>query len=191
VRERKPAAWLLVVLLTAVPVCGCGSGSSGKSEGGKTSPEAYVNQVCSSVGQWLRSVETSSAQIGKELRPGSTPAHAKQALETLLASSVAASEHVVAGLQTAGTPEVGGGEQIASGLVGSFRQATSALQHVEAQVRALPTEDRNAFLGAAKQVGSSVENSLSSIGTGLSSLRNSELEKAAKMSQACKQLGSG
>jgi hypothetical protein len=81
------------------------------------------------------------------------------------------------------------GELIATGLVGSFRQATNALRSVEVQVRALPTNDSRAFLEAARRVGGSVQSSLSSIGTGLSSLRNSELLKASTKSQACKNLG--
>jgi hypothetical protein len=188
VRERRPAAWLAVVLLAAVTAGGCG-GSSSKPSNGKSTPEAYVNQVCSAVSEWLRSVEAGSAQIGKQLTPGSTPAHAKQALEALMDSSVADSERVVAGLQAAGTPNVANGEQIAAGLVGSFKQATSALQRVQAEVRSLPTGDPQAFLVAAKQVGSSVQGSMSSIGSGLSSLRSSELQKAAANSTACKKLG--
>ena len=187
VREAKPAAWLAVVLLVAAAAGGCG-GSSNKTSNGKTTPQAYVDQVCSSVGDWLRAVESGSGQIGKELKPGSTPAHAKQALETLMRNSVADSERVVAGLQAAGTPNVQGGEQIASELVASFQQATTALRHVEAQVKALPTEDPKAFLDAARQVSPSVESSLGGIGTDLSSLRSSELQHAASKSQACKNL---
>jgi hypothetical protein len=188
VREGKPAAWLVVVLLVAVSAAGCG-GSSGNKSNGKVTPEAYVNQVCASVGQWLRAVEGSSTQISRELTPGSTPAHAKQALESLMSSSVADSERVVSGLQAAGTPEVANGEQIAAGLVGSFDQATKALRNVETQVKALPTNDSRSFLTAAKQVDGSIQSSLSSIGTGLSSLRSPELQKAAAKSQACKNLG--
>jgi hypothetical protein len=188
VREGKAAASLAVVLLVAAAAGGCG-GSSSKGSSGKTTPEAYVNQICSAVGQWLRSVENGSAQIAKQLTPGSTPEHAKQALETLMRNSVADSESVVAGLHAAGTPNVANGEQIAAALVGSFERATSALRGVEAQVKALPTNDPNAFLVAAKRVGGSVQSSLSSIGSGLSSLRSSELQKAATKSAACKNLG--
>jgi hypothetical protein len=187
VRAAKPARWLAVVLLVAAAAGGCG-GSSSKTSNGKTTPDAYVDQICSAVGDWLRAVEGSSAQIGKELKPGSTPAHAKQALETLMRNAVVDSERVVAGLQAAGKPNVQGGEQIAAGLVGSFQQATTALRHVEAQVKALPTEDPKAFLTAARQVGPSVQSSLASIGTGLSSLRSSELQHAASKSLACKNL---
>ena len=187
-REAKAVAALAVVLLAALAAGGCG-GSGSKNSSEKSSPEAYVNRVCSSVGQWLRSVENGSAQIGRELTPGSTPAHAKQALETLMRNSVADSESVVAGLRAAGTPDVANGEQIAAALVGSFEQATTALRGVETQVKALPTNDPNAFLVAAKRLGNSVQSSLSSIGSGLSSLRSSELQKAAAKSEECKNLG--
>lgn len=187
-REAKAAASLAVVLLAAVAAGGCG-GSSTTSSSGKTTADAYVEKVCSSVGQWLRSVEDGSTNIAKQLTPGSTPEHAKQALEALMRSSVADSENVVAGLQSAGTPDVRGGERIAAALVGSFEQATSALRRVEAEVKSLPTNDPTAFLEAAKRVSGSVESSLSSIGSGLSSLRSSELQKAASRSQACRNLG--
>jgi hypothetical protein len=188
VREAKAAASLAVVLLATFAAGGCG-GSGGTSSSGKTTPEAYVDQVCTSVGQWLRAIEGGSAQIGRQLTPGSTPAHAKQTLETLMHSSVGDSETVVSGLQAAGTPNVRNGERIAAALVGSFQQATNALRRVEAQVKALPTNDPSAFLVAARRVGASVQGSLSSIGSGLSSLRSSELQRAAAKSQACKNLG--
>ncbi len=166
-----------------------GCGGSSKKSSGQTTAESYVNEVCASVGNWLHSVETSSAEIGKQLKPGSTPTHAKQALEGLMNSSVADSERVVSDLHNAGTPNVANGDQIASSLVGSFEQATNALKHVQGQVNALPTNDPRAFLLAARQVGSSVQSSLSSIGSGLSTLHSPELQKAASESPACKSLG--
>ena len=176
------------MLLVAVSASGCG-GSSAKKTTAKTTPESYVGQVCTSIGEWLRAVESGSAQIGEELHPGSTPVHAKQALQTLIRNSVADSERVVAGLQAAGTPNVSGGQQIASQLVSSFQQATDDLRSVEAQVNALPTNDPSAFLTAAKRVGGSVQSSLANIGSGLSTLRSSELQRAATQSPACKNLG--
>jgi len=189
-REAKPAAWLAVVALVAVCAGGCG-GSSTKTTSGKTTADAYVSQVCSSIGEWLRSVENSSAEIGGQLNPGSTPAHAKAALETLMRTSVEDSERVVAGLHAAGTPDVADGDQISTALVGSFEQATTALRRVEEQVKRLPTNDPSAFLAASRQVSSSVQSSLAPIGSGLSSLRSSELQQAAARTQACKNLGAG
>jgi hypothetical protein len=188
VRDRKPAALLAAAgLLVAVLVGACGSSS--KPDTGRVTAEAYVNQVCASVGEWLRAVETRSAQIGKELTPGSTPTHAKQALEGLMDSSVADSERVVSGLHAAGTPNVKNGEQIAGALSGSFEQATAALQNVQAQVRSLPTNEPRTFLTAAKRVAGSVQSSLAGIGTGLSTLHSPELQQAAKQSAACRNLG--
>ncbi len=186
-RDPRPAASLAAGLVIAVLLAGCG-GSSQKSNG-KATPEAYVNQVCGSVALWLRAVETSSAEISNELKPGSTPTHAKQALQGLMDSSVADSERVVDGLRAAGTPDVTNGEQIAGALLGSFVQATNALKGVQAQVRRLPTNDPSAFQGAVKSVGTSVQSSLSSIGSGLTTLHSTELQKAASESPACKSLG--
>jgi hypothetical protein len=189
VRDRKPAALLAAAgLLGAVLIGGCG-GSSKKAGSSAGTSQVYVNQVCASVGEWLRSVEDSTARIGAELTPGSTPTHAKHALEALMDSAVADSERVVDGLRAAGTPKVANGEEIATALVGSFTQATTALQRVRAQVESLPTNDPRAFLTAAKRVAGSVQSSLATIGTGLATLRSAELQKAAGQSAACRGLG--
>jgi hypothetical protein len=186
VLRAKPAVSLAAGVLALSAVAGCGG--NGKASDGKTSAAAYVTQVCASVGTWLRSLEISSAEIGKQLRPGTTPTRAKQALEGLMASSVADSEHVVSGLRAAGTPEVPNGRPIATAVVSSFEQATTVLQGVETQVKGLPTQDPHAFLAAAQQIGSSGRGSLSSIGTGLASLHSPELQSAAAQSSACKNL---
>jgi hypothetical protein len=183
VRHQKPAAWLAVALVATTPLTSCGGSSK------RTSASAYVDEVCSSVGTWLHSVETRSAEFGRQLGPGSTPSKAKQALEGLISSSVADSEHVVDGLRGAGTPDVPEGEKIASAVVGSFQQAASALRGVQGQIKALPTSEPHAFLTAARQIGTSVRNSLSSIGDGVSSLRSPKLQEAAANSEACRNLG--
>jgi hypothetical protein len=187
VLRAKPAASLAAGLLALTAVAGCGG--SGNASDTKTSASAYVTQVCTSVGTWLRSLEISSAQIGKQLTPGTTPTRAKQALEGLMASSVADSEHVVSGLRSAGTPEVPQGGAIATAVVSSFQQATTVLQGLQTQVKGLPTENPHAFLAAAQQIGSTVKGSLSSIGGGLASLHSPELQHAANKSSACKNLG--
>jgi hypothetical protein len=187
VLHAKPAASLAAGVLALVAMAGCGG--SGKASDTKTSASAYVGQVCTSVGTWLRSLETSSAQIGKQLTPGATPTRAKQALEALMESSVADSEHVVSGLRAAGSPEVPDGGRIAAAVVSSFEQATSVLRGVQAQVKGLPTQDPHTFLAAAQQIGSSVKSSLSSVGSGLSSLRSPALQSAAARSSPCRNLG--
>jgi hypothetical protein len=185
VRHPKPVAWLAVALIAMTPLTGCGGGST------QVSASTYVDHVCNSVGASLHSVETSSAEFSRRLAPGSTPTSAKQALEGAIARSVADSEHVVSGLRAAGTPDVPEGEKIATAVVGSFQQATSALRGVQAQVKGLPTGEPRAFLAAAKQIGTSVRSSLASIGSGLASLHSEELQRAAAESGACRNLGAG
>jgi hypothetical protein len=166
------------------PLAGCGGAS-------KVSPSAYVDHVCTSVTTWLHAVQSSSAEFGRKLGPGSTPAAAKQAVEGVMGSSVADSEHVVRELRAAGIPDVPEGDKIATAVIASFQEATSALRGVQAQVRGLPTGESHAFLAAAKQIGASVRNSLASISSGLASLHSQELQRAAAGSEACRDLGAG
>jgi hypothetical protein len=170
-----------------VLIAGCGASS--KNTDSKTTPSAYVSEVCAAVGTWLRSLDSSSAQIGRQLAYGTTPTRAKQAFEELMASSVTDSERLVSGLQAAGTPEVPEGHKIATALVGSVQQTSAALRGVQVQVKELPVNDRNAFRSGVSRIGSSVQSSAQSISSGLASLHSPALQKAAGRSAACKSLG--
>lgn len=190
--NRTRRALLGTAAIALIALAGCGSsGSSGSQSTAKATPVAYVGSVCTAVGAWLRSVQSGSSDIAKQLAPGSTPTRAKQALEALLAGSVADSQTIVRSLQAAGVPEVPDGATISEALVRTFKHAAEALERVHAQVAQLPTGNPHAFLAATSHVSADVRQSLSGIASGLSPLRSPALQKASESSPSCKTITAG
>lgn len=187
---RRPRRAALALAFLAVPLAVGACGGSSKRQA-TVSPDAYVSQVCTSVGTWLRTVESGSSQIERELKPGATPAAAKQALEGLMQATVASSERAVAGLRAAGAPDVAEGKSISARLLGAFERATSELASARRQVASLPTASASAFRSSAQALAASLRSSVSGIGSGLSELHSATLEQAAARSAACRSLGAG
>jgi hypothetical protein len=192
VTDRSRRALLATAAIALLALAGCGSSSSSNSKATvKATPVAYVGDVCTAVGAWLRSVQSGSNDIAKQLAPGSTPSRAKQALESLLGNSVADSQTIVRSLEAAGVPEVPNGATISEALVHTFRHAAEALEHVRTEVTQLPTSNPHAFLTATNHVSADVRQSLSGIASGLSPLRSPALQKASESSPSCKTITAG
>jgi hypothetical protein len=92
-------------------------------------------------------------------------------------------------LKAAGTPDVKNGKQVQTAIVGAFTQLKSALQTAAGQAGNLPTSSPTAFQSAAQKLGSTVQSSMSGIGSSLSNLKSPDLEAAAKKEPACTSLG--
>lgn len=189
---HTPKTLRACALVAALALAGCGSSAApSASTGAKTSPTTYADHICTAVGTWVHTLQDSSNGIAKQIAPGTPPARAKEALQSLLSSSVAASEAIVKELHAAGTPEVANGDHIATSLLEAFEHATTALAHVRETITRLPTSDRRAFLTATKSVSADVRASLSGLFSGLAPLRSPALQKAAATAPACATIGAG
>lgn len=175
---RSAIALLIVVFLCA----GCG-GSSGPS---KVSAAAYVSTVCSAISPLERDVATRSSALNS-----TTATNAKQAKRTLQGFLTAVeqdSEHALAQIKSAGTPDISGGEAVSGTVVKAFSQLRDALKLASNKAVSLPTGSAASFKTAAQALGTSVKGSLNNIDA--SGLRNREIENAAAKQPACKSLNS-
>ncbi len=187
---RRAARVPLAIACLALPPALAACGGSSKAPA-TVSPDAYVSQVCTSVGTWLRTVESSSSEIDRELKPGATPAAAKQALEGLLQSTVTSSERAVAGLRAAGVPDVAQGKTLSARVLDAFERATAELSGAKQKVASLPTSSASAFRSSTQALAASLRSSVAGIGSGLSELHSAALAQAAARSAACRSLGAG
>jgi len=172
----------LVGALAALAIAGCGgsSSSSGVSAG------SYVKAVCNSVRGWAQDNPTKSSAL--DLSTITDTKQGKIAIEGFFNSAVTDTGNVVSQLQAAGTPNVSNGKQISTALVSSFSQIHAALDRGKTAAKSLPTNSPTAFRNAGQQLANGVRQSLSGIGAGLSGLKSSQLENAAKSEPACKPL---
>ncbi len=181
VKRKVPA--VLAMLATVAALAGCGGSSSSG-----VSAAAYVKAICSSVGPFEKDVQTRSKSLNLA---SANAAQGKKALQGFLAGIAADTDKTVTQLKAAGTPSVTNGKQIATTLVGAFSALKGTLVRAEGKAGSLPTGSPQAFQAAAQSLGTSVESSMSSIGSSLNGLKSSDLEKAAANDPTCKSLASG
>jgi hypothetical protein len=179
--KSRVCALLLVAALLGGALAGCGGGGSSKVSAG-----TYVKSICAAVGPFERDVQSRSSALN--LSNISNPAQGKQALRSFLNAVVADTDKAVSKLKSAGTPNVTNGKQISGALVNAFSRLRSALERAANGAAALPTGTPQAFKSAAASLGTTVQGSMSAIGSSLSGLRSPDLERAAAKEPTCRSL---
>ncbi len=179
-------------MLIAVAVCaGCGSGGSSKktssTSDSKVSAGTYVGAVCSAIAPLEKDVVSRSAALKKTT--ATSAAQAKKNLRGFLAVVEQDSDHALARIQSAGTPDIKNGDAVAGKIVATFTELRDAMQSAVAKAASLPTGSPSSFQTAAQALLASVGSSLNKIDS--SGLSNPDVEKAEASQSACKQLSSG
>jgi hypothetical protein len=177
---RKSAA-VIGALATTAGFAGCGSSSSSGVTAG-----AYVKAVCNAVGPFEKDVAARSGALNPTTIK--SPAQGKTALQGFLSAVSHDTDKALAQLKAAGAPDVTNGKKIETAIVGAFTQLDTAMKTAATNANSLPTTSPTAFQSAATTLGTTVRNSMNGIGSSLSGLKSSELEKAAAKEPACKTL---
>ena len=180
--RRVTATVAAFALIAALAGCGSSSSSSG------VTAAAYVKAICSAVGPFEKDVQTRSQALSQSTL--TQPAEGKKALQSFLAAIVADSDKALSQLKAAGTPQVANGAKIEAALTQAFSRLKTALSAAASKADALPTNSPTAFKTGAQALGTSVQSSMTAIGTGLN-LKSPELEKAAKAEPVCTTLSGG
>jgi hypothetical protein len=172
------------MLAVTLALAGCGGSSS-------VSASAYVSAVCSAVGPFAHDVTTRAGTLQSALSGSATksPAQGKALLKGFLDAISGDANTALRKVKAAGTPNVSNGKAISNRLVTVFTRLQSAVAGADRQAAALPTGSASSFRTAAAALGSNVQSSVSGIGSGLSTLKSPELQKAAAKSRACKSIG--
>jgi hypothetical protein len=179
---RKAAAIFGVLAIAAtLTACGGSSGSSGAT------PAAYVKSICQAVGPFEKDVQARSSAL--DLSTIKSAADGKKALQGFLSAIASDTDGAVSKLKAAGSPNVSNGSKISAAIVSAFTQLKSALDKAASQAGSLPVTSPAAFKTAAQALGTSVQSSMSSIGSSLNGLKSADLEKAAKSEPSCQTLG--
>jgi hypothetical protein len=176
-------------MLIVVAVCAaCGShSSSSKTSSSKISAGTYVSALCSAISPLENDVRTRTAALKKTA--ATSAEQAKKNLRGFLAVIEQDSEHTLARIQSAGTPNISGGDAVAAKIVGTFTQLRNAMRAAVAKSDSLPTNSPSSFQTAAQSLLASVGASLNQIDS--SGLSNPDVEKAEAAQSVCKQLSSG
>jgi hypothetical protein len=185
----RPSKIVALLVASALLVGGCGGGGSSKTSSNgssKVSPTVYVQTVCTAVGSWVNSVKSRASALSANPPHGTT--QGRQALQSFIGGVLTDTDKALSAVQAAGVPDVSNGQQISSAITGAFTQVKGVLTQAEQQANQLPTNSPSAFKTAATQLGSSVQQSLSNIGSSLSALKDPALTTAAQKTPACQTL---
>jgi len=178
----KPASVraLVAVALTVVAVTGCG-GSSG------VKPAAYVRSMCSALGNWKSDVQRAGLQLQTSGARSASRAVAKQDYQRFVAALLAATQRAASALQSAGTPSVTNGKQIASSLAGAFSTASRKLTQADAEAGSISTATASTFQLGASSVTTQIKAALVGIAA-VTPSQSAQLRAAAAKEPACQVL---
>ena len=175
-----------VVACAALLAGGCG----GSSATAKVKPTAYFTSVCGAVGDWVTSVKARESALVEGLPSLSSAVQGRRALQGFVADVITATHRAQTRVKAAGVPNLSDGRRVASTLRNAFDRIDGVLARAQSQTNHLPTSNPAAFSAAATQMGSSVQQALTSIGSGLSSELSPTVDKASSQIPACRSLKS-
>jgi hypothetical protein len=188
---RSTRSLVLIVVVSSLLAAGCSSDDA--SDGGgtsgapaKTDAATYVDGVCTALNDWQGRLDADNQHL-QDLLDGTDPSpdETKTALLTFLTATVEGTKTMVSDIESLGVPDVEGGAGIASTLSSAFDEVVTQFQGALDDVEALSTDDPKAMTKALAQVGSDISEGSSGIGEALGDLDTSQLNEAAKDSQAC------
>ena len=179
---RRVAAIALVAAGMALGACGGDDGDD------KKSADAYATDFCSAAQTWVDALRAGAGDLSG-LGSDATPKEGKDALEGFFEKAVSDTEKFSDELDSAGVPDVEGGEDAANELKTAIDQAKEILERALEQTGDLPVDSEQRFSVEARKVGNSTRDSLGKVGDAIAEPRSSELQTALRESPGCRRLG--
>jgi hypothetical protein len=186
--RRGMLALAAVVVLAAA--CGGGDdgdgGNGGGGDGGTVSTDEYATSVCTALKDYIDTISEQSKNLQGALDPGTQPEEGKSTLTDYIGTVIEATSAFGAAVRDAGTPDVDGGEAIASALATAAETAEQILNQAKDQIAQLPTDNPQAFVAAAQQLSTTVQSAFEQAGNPLQGIDSPELEQAFNDNPNCK-----
>jgi hypothetical protein len=195
---RSTRSFLFAIVLVALVTAACSSSDgSSDGDGGDTASEAptttdattYVDGVCTALTDWQSGLDSDNETLQAALSDGQpTPEETKTALVDFLSATVDGTKAMVSDIEGLGTPDIDGGDQVASTLSSALGDVVTLFEGALDNVESLSTDDPQAMASALTDIGADITEGSTGIGTALGDLDTPELEDAAKDSTACQAL---
>lgn len=172
-RARFAAPLLAVLVLTAA----CGHSGVPAS--------TWAASVCTTLTPWRAKIADLNQQAQQQLARASTPEQARTELMALLSGARDATENARSQLVAAGTPDVSGGEAVATRFQTALVQVRDAYAHALTAVTALVAADP-AFYDRVADVLNTLTAEYDRSGVDTSSLSSPDLEAAFAGQSKCR-----
>lgn len=183
--SRTAALGLTLVLATGLAACGGDDGGDGGG-GGSTetvSAEAYAGDVCGAMQDWISGIQERTQSLTESFQSGD-PQEGKDALSELLSEMSSQTGDLITAVEDAGVPDVDGGEEAADSLVTAFEEVQGILDDAQQDIEDLPT-DPQAFQQGAAELGPTLQEALSGVGSSLEEPESQELKDAFENEESC------
>ena len=192
-RELKWVRLLVVALAGTLLLGACGGGDDGDEPAQEEVPvEDYVADFCGAMVDWQTSIQDLSTDFRENVFTSDIPAEdKKEELGTYLSDLRGLTDDFIGDVESAGTPDVEGGEQVASEFLSGFRQLTGAIEEVEGQVGDLPTDSDETFTTAAQQLVGQIQTSFQTIGDSLTEIESGPIDEAFQEEESCNEIQTG
>jgi hypothetical protein len=196
VRFAKLFALVLLVATLAVAAAGCGGGGGddGDSASG-TAPDVWAATVCGALGNWVKSLQDGSRELGTQMRDTKDLKTVKSRFVTFLENAEESSHDMVEKVKEADAPDVEQGEAIQEELVTALEKVETSFSNAVDKANDLSTKSVSAFSQGVGTLSQDVQNNLATTGNDFNSLsdrfNSTELDNATDGEPACQQFKSG
>lgn len=183
---RRPTLVVVGLAMALILLPACSDDGGGDGDGVETvTPGTYVKGLCTSVQSYVDDVTTLSTDFAAGIDPAASVDEQKQAVLDFLDDALALTTALIDEVDSAGVPDVEGGEAMVAAIVASFEEARDVLEAGRARVEAASTEDPQAFAAELNEVGATIQSSLGEIGGSLELVESPELAAAAEDEPTC------
>lgn len=195
-RFAKLFALVLLVATLAVAAAGCGGGGGddGDSASG-TAPDVWAATVCGALGNWVKSLQDGSRELGTQMRDTKDLKTVKSRFVTFLENAEESSHDMVEKVKEADAPDVEQGEAIQEELVTALEKVETSFSNAVDKANDLSTKSVSAFSQGVGTLSQDVQNNLATTGNDFNSLsdrfNSTELDNATDGEPACQQFKSG
>jgi hypothetical protein len=192
---RLPVIVLSAIVL-AFAAAGCGGGGDGGNgdSASPTEPGVWAASVCGALGNWVKSLQTGSQDLGTAMRNTKDLKTVKARFVTFLEDAEQSSEEMVETVKDAGPPDVSQGEAIQEDLVLALEKVQESFSNAVDKANDLSTSSLQSFSSGVGKLSQDVQENLATTGDDFNSLsdryQSPELDNATDGEPACQQFSS-
>ncbi|WP_055532461.1 hypothetical protein [Streptomyces graminilatus] len=179
--NKKLAVALSGGAVLVLALSGCSS-----SDDGNKKLDAWAKQVCDAVKPQARKIEAASTAIQKETSDNSTPEDIRKTDAQAFQDMADAYKAIGAGVNTAGAPNVDGGELKKANAVKELNDIAAAYAALKTQVDGLDIKNQAKFADGLKGVATQLDKLSKSGNDALKALEEGDVGKSMAKQASCK-----
>ncbi len=176
IRALAVASVAVGLLSGMTPLLGVAVGATAPT----TTPTRFVRQVCAALNTWDDKANTDDTSPEKVLNANKQSMKStRQAVVTVLASDLKATDTLIAATKALGTPRVPNGQQLATDFLQTVGDARDALSAAHSAAARMPIANKTVFMTALTTMDNNLVRQFQAIGNPLSVLNTDQTLAAA------------